>query len=544
MAAGRIVALLTVAFIAGSAAFAGLVPLFQNPDESTHFDRVLWQWDHPLDLPDADLQVRSGVRDAVDTVTLAEGGGLDWGKAPADRPLYEPVGTEDETPAPDERCPRQPRPTCQNYQYAHPPGYYVLASPTTPLLEDRPVSHHVLALRLLGVLLAAPIVPLTFVAAVEWFRGNQTAAAVATAVVAAAGPLASAAGAVNNDPLVMLAAAAAIAVMTVGVRRGFTVRAAVLLGVAVTVGLLAKAHFLALAPLAGVAVLVASATNRQRIRNAAAFAAAAAPGALYWVVQLAKNKGFEPPGSEIIEAPQRGPWSGENFLSYAVEQIDLFVGRSWGLYGWATVEVPHAWKLGLTALAAALAIVWIVQVARRRVRFEQPAALVVALVPVVLAVAALYASFGVYRDTGSVRGIVGRYLYPAAPVLAIAVAASLRAASIRPSGRVQHGPSRATVAVSIVASQVLLMAGSVRLALKGLYQTTDLTLLFDRAHATAPVAQARPWAVGCALVWTAATVAAAVLARDLTPKSAGPRPVRTPRRRPRPEDRTPEPLAP
>lgn len=538
MAAGRIVALLTLAFVAGGAAFAGLVPLFQNPDESTHFDRVLWQWEQPFDLPDSELQVGDNVRDAVDTVTLAEGGALDWGKAPQERPQYAPIGGDD-TPARDDRCPRRPRPTCQNYQYAHPPAYYVLASPTTPLLAERPVSHHVLALRLLGVLLAAPIVPLTFLAAIEWFRGNETAAIAATAVVAAAGPLASAAGAVNNDPLVMLAAAAAIALMTIGIRHGFTWRAAALLGATVTIGLLTKAHFLALAPLAGLAVLIRPAAG-ERVRSAAAFIATAAPGAAYWAAQLVKNKGFEPPGSEIIEAAKPGPWEDENFISYAVDQIDLFVGRSWGLYGWATVEVPHTWKLVLTAAVGVIAVMWLVQVARRRVHFDQPAALLVALVPVALAVAALYASFGLYRDTGSVRGIVGRYVYPAAPVLAIGVAASLRAASLRPAGRkVQHGPGRVVVAATILVTQLLLMAGSVWLALKGLYQTTDLTLLFDRAHATAPVAQSRFWAIACSTVWCAAVIAAAVLTRGLVPPSAGPRRVRA-----TPADPTPEPLAP
>lgn len=532
MAAGRIVALLTVAFLAAGAAFAGLVPLFQNPDESTHFDRVLWQWEHPFSLPDSELQVRNGVRDALDTVNLAEGGTLDWGKAPQQRPEYQPVGSADgpgdPTPAPDERCPREPRPTCQNYQYAHPPAYYVLLSPTTPALESRPVSHHVLALRLIGLLLAAPIVPLTFLAASEWFRGNTTAAVIATAVVAAAAPVASAAASVNNDPLVLSAAAATIALMTFGIRRGFTVRTAALLGLAVTVGLLTKAHFLAVAPLAGLAVLLRPATAKRRLHAAATFAAAAAPGAAYWLFQLARNGGFEPKGSEIVETPTAGPWNGENFASYALDQIDLFVGRSWGLYGWATVEVPHAVKLALTAAAVLLAAVWVVQVARRRVRFEQPAALVVALVPVALAAAALYASFGLYRDTGSVRGIVGRYVYPGLPVLAIGVAASLRAASLRPTGKkVQHGPSRAVVAATILLSQIILMAGSVGLALRGIYQTTDLSLLFDRASAVAPVARASIWAVACSLLWLAAVAAAAALTTRLTPPSAGPRTVRT-----------------
>ena len=540
MAAGRIVALLTLAFIAGSAAFAGLVPLFQNPDESTHFDRILWQWDHPFEIPDAELQVRSGVRDALDTVTLTEGGALDWGKAPQGRPDYQPVGDAD-TPANDDRCPRLPQATCQNYQYAHPPAYYLLAAPATPILQDEAVSRHVLALRLLGVLLAAPIVPLTFVAASQWFRGNQPAAVAAAAVMAAVGPVASAAGAVNNDALVLLAAAAAVALMAIGVRQGFSWRTAALLGATVTVGLLTKAHFLALAPLAGIAVLVCP-RARERVRAAAAFAATAAPGAVYWIVQLLRNKGFEPEGSEIVDAPTSGAWNDENFLSYAVEHVDLFIGRSWGLYGWATVEVPHNWKLGLSAVAALLIVVWIVQVVRRRVRFDQPAALVVALVPVALAVAALYASFGLYRETGSVRGIVGRYVYPGLPVLAIGVAASVRAATSRPSGRVQHGPGRVAVAATIVITQVVLMAGSVRVALKGLYQTTDLALLFDRAAATAPVAQARAWATACAVIWIVATVAAAALTRSLVPPSAGPRRIRSGRATP--EDQSPAPLAP
>lgn len=517
------VALLTVAFVAAGAAFAGLVPLFQNPDESTHLDRVLFQWDRPFTSPGAGLQVRDSVRDAVDTVNLSEGGALDWVRAPRRRPEYRPLGRADE-PAADERCPRKPTPTCQNYQYAQPPAYYVLLAPTTPLLADRPVSQHVLALRLIGLLISSPIVALTFFTARTWFRGNETAAMTATSLIAAAGPVASAAASVNNDSLVMVAAAAAVALMTAGIRRGFTVRTAALLGAAVTVGLLSKGHFLAIAPVAGAAVL-SRPVRLRRLRTTAAFAASVAPGAAFWILQLARNKGFQPPGSEIIGPASTGPWNSESFLSYAVSQIDLFIGRSWGLYGWATVEVPHSWKLSLSAAAVLLALVWLLQVTRRRMRFDQPQAILVALVPVALAAAALYASFGVYRESGSVRGLVGRYVYPGAPVLAIGAAASARAASLRPSGRVQHGPGRATVAAFIVVAQVVLMGGSFRLALKGLYRTSDLEVVFERARAVAPVAGVELWLAACGALWLASTAAAAVLARRLTPPAASPRAV-------------------
>lgn len=133
-----------------------------------------------------------------------------------------------------------------NYEAQQPPLYYLTLAPFERAFASLPLPERVLALRLVGVLLASLAVPLTC-AAVHAATGSVPAAA-AGAALAAAMPLpAMTAARVGNDALSMVLFAALLWVLArAGPQRGF--RHALAAGVLLGAGLLTKAYFLTAIP--------------------------------------------------------------------------------------------------------------------------------------------------------------------------------------------------------------------------------------------------------------------------------------------------------
>lgn len=514
------VALLTLAFALLGTGFAVVTPLFQAPDEPAHVDMVRFRLHHPTAVPDHTLRWEQATEDAVAMVGLPRGGPLRWsGPAPA-RPAYPafrrlaPAGTP-ATPGGGwcSTLPWPPHETCQNYHWGQPPTWYLATAPVAAAFEGRSFATEVLALRLASVVLAAALVPFTWLAARALWPTRPRRALAAAALAAAAGPLAGTAGAVNNDGLLLACGAATVAAAARLARRGDDVAGAGLLGLATGAGLLVKSEFLAIAPVAGllVAATLPSVPRGRRLRQLAAFALPAAAGSAWWVRLAVRYGSFSPPGSEIVRPAAPGPWEHVGPLRFAADYGHWLLRDVWGTYGWDGVDVPAAWQRGLAATSLALALAWLVC---RRWRLPDARALrtaLLALFPLALAAGATYASFDLYRTNGEVRGLHARYLYPAAPLAALAAVAALGALAERLPRVVANRANALSVAGTLGAAAVFGL-GSLALAARGFYATGDPGLLLDRARAVAPLAPVGPAIAGILAAWAVATVAAAAAA--------------------------------
>lgn len=490
----RLLALLMATFVLGGLAFAIGTPTFQNPDEPSHLDMAHHYAHDPLHLAGPSLRVRQGTVDAVAQVGLRAGAGpVRYDSVPDERPRYLDLDAFPDQDEPAvEGCPAR----CQNYQYGHPPLWYLTMAPVVRLFDGLSAPALVFVLRVIGVAMAAVTVPCTWFAARQLWPGAVRRPLVAAALVALCGPYLSTAAAVNNDSGVLLLGAATIAVMAHTLRRGPNLRSAALLGALVGAGLLLKGQFLVFAPLAGLAVLVGP-TRLPRWQPAAAFSVPAIIGAQWWLATVARDGSLTPGGSELVAVAQPGPWEDERFPGFVVDHLGDLYRRMFGLYGWASVEVPAAGRLLLTIAAAAIALLWLSSRPWRRLTVANLRWWLLAALPVGLAVAAFKASFDVYRLNGEVRGLAPRYLYPALPVLALGmVAVGSVLAERLPERWIPRAPAVAVGAWAAVAG-----VGSLVLALTGLHDTTSLGRLIERASIVSPVPAASLWLAVVVIGW-------------------------------------------
>ncbi len=324
------------------------------------------------------------------------------------------------------------------------------------------------------------------------------------------GPLAYTASAVNNDGLLLLAMAVAMAAGARILRRGQSVGANLVFGLAVGVGLFTKVQMVLAAPVFGLMVLAAPATGlRQRLGGAVAFGVPAGLGAWWWFRQLILDGSpLSPESSELLRAPVPGPWTDASYPRYAFRKLPTLFDRVWGTYMDPVTFAP-GWVQGVLGTATiVLALGWLV---RRRWRVPALADLrwlLLAMVPAALVAGTLYASVDAYRRTGELRALTPRYLYPSAAFLGIGVVAAIATSG---RGLLRGRVARWALPVGTVAFGLGAGPGSVARSVQSSYATTSWSDIATRASAIGPVNHAGPVVVVLALAWLAALVGAAVL---------------------------------
>ena len=495
------IALLTSAFVALAAAFAVVVPMFENYDEQTHIDRVRYTSRHWFETVGPDLRRTHGAWAAEAAVGLTDApGDAAWAGVDSERPEYLAFGDYPggDTPQTDD-CPGP----CQNYQYNQPPAWYVLNAPIAKLVDGASFPVTVLVLRLLAVLLGAPVVALAWWTAKAIWPDDPSAAIAVAAVVAGFGPLAFTVSAANNDALMLTCVFASVALMAHILRSGVTAWRALALGLVVGVGLLTKVQLTIVAPLAGLAILVARQSHISRFDAACVFALPTIAGAGWWFDVYTGSGVLTPESSEIIAPPRPGPWSDALFPVYALQRLPMLLDRMWGIYGFPIVVVPVAWRVVLWIAVFAVAAGAVVTVKRFSPRW-----LVVLGVPVALALSVLWASFTTYRSNGEIRGLAPRYLYPGLALYAAAAVAPLR----------RFLAQSRVIAFVVVGTAVIGGAGSFIRAVHGLYGTRSTQLLLDRAAVVAPVKWPLLWLALLFVAWSAAI--AAIAARWWLPEAS------------------------
>ena len=510
-----VLALLTVAFVLSASAFALAVPMFGNPDEATHVDMARHYAFHPTEMAGPSLQQTEGVRNAlVATGMIDLPAESPVANIPTSRPDY---GTFDDYggDAPAQVCPSR---TCQNYQFIHPPGWYLTAAPVARVLDDQPFPRTVTALRLLNVVLCSVVVWATWAIARELWPTRPRLALVAAGCTAVCGPLAAAAASVNNDGLMLPLMAVALALMAGILRRGVTVRAAAVLGATVGLGLLVKGELLVIAAVGLAAVLVAPVADaRERLRAAVTYLAIGGIGGLWWLRVFVDDRAITPSGGELLAPPRTGPWNDENPVSYVWGRldtvIDWFPGR-YGSYPWPFKLLPSGLLLACQLGVVVLLVAWLVARRWTRPTIASLRVALLAAVPFLLFAASAYTAWDTYRSNGYHHGLAPRYVYGGVPVMAVMAAASLGAVAARL--RLRGVPQ--LHALLLVGSGILGTVVSLAVCLHGMYFTTDWTTLFQRAGIMAPVAHIKAVLAVLAVLWTAAIAGAAWLAwRRLDP---------------------------
>lgn len=501
-----VLVLLTVAFLLSGMAFALAIPMFANPDESSHVDMVRHYAHHPTEVAGPSLRQSAGVRGAVEAAGILERPFPDpTAYLPSSRPDYGSFddygGNGDAT-----ECPQR---TCQQYQFIHPPAWYLLMAPVARVLDARPFPETVAALRLLNVAMSSVIVFATWFTARQLWPTRRRLALVAAGLTAVCGPLAAAASSANNDGLLLPLMAVAIALMAGILRRGVTTRSAAVLGIVVSLGLLTKGEFLVAAGVAVLAMLVAPAASwAVRWRGLAALTIAGVPGGLWWLRVIVREHGLTPGGSEFLAPERTGSWNHEWIGAYFVRRfgdlIDWLPGK-YGYYPGPFVVLPPALRIFCQLGALALIVGWLACRRWRRPTMGSVRVLVLVALPVLLVLASVVSSWDAYRRNGYFYGMAPRYAYGAVPVLAVMLTAALAAVGdrfrpLRPA-RFHAGLLAATAVIGVGAALAM--------NLRATYFTTDLALTFRRAGVIAPVTHPKAWLALLAVGWTAVLAGAA-----------------------------------
>lgn len=496
----RVLALLTAAFVLLGTAFAVTTPLFQNPDETSQVDMVRHYAFHPTEMAGPALRQTEGVRGALDATGMTDVvGDRDVSRIPSERPDYGTFssygGFEEATDCPG---------TCQNYQFIHPPGWYLFAAPFVAALDGQPVTVNVLVLRLLNVLLVAVAVVATWYVARQLCPGQPRLALVAAGLLAAFAPFVATAASVNSDGGMLALMAVALAGYARMVRHGLDTRTALVTGLVVGLGLVTKGQFTVVAPVGLVAVLLAP-RKGSFWGPLAAYLVPVGLGSLWWLRVFLDTRGFTPAGSELVNQPTPGPHRDVGILSYVQDRIPDFVEQLPGRYGWKLINLPGS--LNWLTLAAGVVLVagWLLARRWQRPTIEGARLAVLAALPFGLFVAAAVAAFDTFHASGEVRGLVPRYTFGAAPIAAVGAAAALAAIGRR---------LRLDRVRSWLAGVIVLLAGawggaSFVVVLRGQYQAERLDTIFQRAGVVAPVANPKAWLAVLTALWLAATVAAA-----------------------------------
>jgi 4-amino-4-deoxy-L-arabinose transferase-like glycosyltransferase len=361
-----------------------------------------------------------------------------------------------------------------------------------------------LALRLLDVLIVAPMVALTWLIGREVWPRSRRRPLVAAAVVALFAPLAYTAANVNNDALILLLIAAATALSARLLRRGADVRLAAALGLVVSIGLLTKIEMVLAAPALGLCVLAAAGTRGTRLRSAVAFAILAAPGAAWWLDELGGGGPLTPDSSELLGAPVPGPWAHPAYLTYAAKKLPTLAGRVFVTFDAPVTFLQDPVRHALVLAVAVMAVAWFLLRRWRRPRAAEIRIGVLAGVPLALALGTLYASVDGYRYTGQLRGLSPRYVYPGIPVLAIGAVAAI--ATIADRLRLRAWRPLALTGVTLLAAGA---AATIARAVQGNYSSSSWPDILDRARAVSPVGRPAEVAVALGLAWVAVLTLAA-----------------------------------
>lgn len=423
--------ILTASWIMLCTTWSILVPPLKSPDEAAHLSAALmlaegWSWP---DLGDARQ---------LDFVTQLEAEEL---------PL---TGAERSTVAELEA--RYPGfGDTPNQMTQHPPTYYLLAAGVFHAIDYQQLrwDQVLLGMRLLGVLLAAPIPWLVF-GTVRTVTRSRAAAVVGVTALWLVPGMTQLLAMGNNDTLAILVGAA-IAWLSARIWTGDR-RVAGLLSAGVVLGIagLVKGTLIVFAIPVVVALLFGRAHPPHwgaRLRETLwPLAVALVCGQWWWLRNLVVYGTLQPYGSMLDEGSWP-PGAAPDPVAFAAEFWRVATTTFWGWFGRVNAPLPAPLVLILTIGGVALIVAGFVRASGfRRITIA------FLLIPAGLALVLMVrVSWGAYVDTAAFRGMHGRYFYPVVTSLIAASAIAAMSLVRRRRGRVLFGIAIATVSAAMAA---------------------------------------------------------------------------------------------
>ncbi|MBB2976339.1 4-amino-4-deoxy-L-arabinose transferase-like glycosyltransferase [Microbacterium endophyticum] len=429
---------LTAALVFICATWSILTPPLLAPDETSHLSSVLRVADD-LSWPDP------GEARIPEYVTML---GEERQLAPEDRSVLSDLAAQH--PDASDRLDQMTQ---------HPPLYYVIAAGVVKIFgaEDWRWDQAALLVRLLGAILAAPLVWLAWSATRTLTRSRKAGILAAMAIFLVPG-LAQMLGVANNDTFAILVGSI-VAWLSIKILCGDR-RRSVLLGLGVAFGLagLAKGTLLAYGILVVLVLLFGAGHPRawpQRLwQTAWPLLVSLVFGQWWWIRNLVLFGTLQPYGyllSDTTWAPGTGPSIGD----FIDEMWRVTPATFWGWFGRVNAPLPQI----LVDFATVTCIVLVLTGMLRRKKTLRTAAILVSPI-LISAVLMLRVSWGAYAETTAYRGMHGRYFYPFI-VLVLALAA------LALSNIVRERSARTALALGTIAASVAMAFFG--LAVSGIY---------------------------------------------------------------------------
>ena len=392
--------------------YSFIVPTFRAPDEYVHVDLVREVAQHHR-YPEYDQRhVAAPVIAARDTSRVYDSFAPAQPEAAAvprgHRPAFSDLGPDEPT-------------TAVNPLPEHPPLYYALGAAVYDLAGDHlAFDRHVWLLRLLSVVLVAPLPLLAWAAARRLGAGPPVALTAAALLVAIPG-FTHIGSVVNNDNLLVLLGGVLTLLVVRAVTGDARHRTAVAAGVVCGLALLTKGFALALVPWAAGAYLLARHTGwRTRLSRAAEVAAVAtAVGGWWWINNVVAYGRLQPSVNERPPAPEPVQADVIEFTRHFAARL---FGSFWGSFGWREADLPWP-AIAIPSLLVAATLVIAVVAARS---WRDRAVLALLLFPSGALLAGVAANaWRAYLKTGTPYASQGRYLYAGLAALVVVAAIGL-----------------------------------------------------------------------------------------------------------------------
>jgi 4-amino-4-deoxy-L-arabinose transferase-like glycosyltransferase len=391
---------ITAAFLLLLTVWALATPLFQAPDELPHADAA-------IQLAEGHGWPAPGTLLATNAIESAKTSAA--GTPPADRQTWAAL-----------QAAHPGLSAGVNQMTQHPPTYYALAAGVLHLMhfEDLRWDVVLIVLRLLDVLLVAPLPLLVWASARRLTRSPRFAAVAAIAVFAVP-QLAQIGSSITNDaPVILLGGIVTWLVVRVltGDRSWATT-----LGTGLALGALVatKATGFPAIPFVALGLLVptvAGLTLPARVlRTVVALAIGAAASGWWWIRNVVVFHALQPNGLARTWTPS--PGTGRDPGYFLGSEWDSLTVSFWGKFGLLAYPIDPALAIGLTVIGGALVLVAVL--ARSRFRLASAVLLVFPLVSLLLLLVNNWESYErLHRLTGS----QGRYFYVALGALVLVAA--------------------------------------------------------------------------------------------------------------------------